>query len=181
MKLGIPTPLITEDRRILEQVVFPYFADDIKFYRILFVGCNYYTWHYKRIFGKKEYWTIEPNRNRAMFGSKRHIIGFMREIDQYFKEGSLDVIICNGVLGLGLNDPQEIEESFRKCFFCLREGGVLVIGWNDIKERVFLPLDKSKSLQQFQPFVFPPLGKSKYPTQTYKNHTFNFYVKPNKI
>ena len=178
MELGIPTPLLTEDRGILENVVLPYFADNGAFNRILFVGCNYYTWHYKRIFRNKEYWTIEPQILRAMFGAKRHVVGFMRQIDQYFDEGSLDVIICNGVVGVGLNDPREIEESFRKCFFCLREGGVLVIGWDDTKERVFLPFEKCASLKQFQPFVFSPLGKSQYTTHTQYRHTFTFYVKP---
>lgn len=177
MKLGIPTPLRTEDRRILEQVVLPYFAEDSAFHRILFVGCDYYTWHYERIFCVKEYWTIEPKKLNAMFGANRHIVGYMRQIDQYFEKSGLDLIICNGVLGFGLNDPQEIEDSFRKCFLCLREGGVLVIGWDDVKERVFLPLDKWKSLRQFHPFVFPPFGTFKYSTQTQNRHTFSFCIK----
>ena len=50
-----------------------------------------------------------------MFGAKRHIIGYLRQIGEYFEENSLDAIICNGVLGFGLNDPQEIENSFGKC------------------------------------------------------------------
>jgi hypothetical protein len=179
MKLGIPTPLRTKDRRILEQLVFPYFVKDIHFHRILFVGCDYYTWHYRKIFQTKEYWTIEPRAIMSVFGAKRHIIGYLRQIDEHFEKDSLNVIICNGVLGYGLDDPQEIENSLGKCFFCLREGGILVLGW-DIKENLFLPLDKYKSLQQFHPFVFPTLGTSKYPTGTNNHHTFSFYIKPKR-
>lgn len=178
MKMGIPTPLRNDDRRILERIILPYFAENSAFYRILFIGCAWYTWHYKRIFYGKEYWTIEPTRIRAVFGAERHIVGYMLQIDQYFKKSRLDLIICNGVLGFGLNNPQEIEDSFRKCFLCLREGGVLVVGWDDIKERAVLPLEKCRSLQQFHHFVFPSLGTSEYLTETQWRHTFNFYIKP---
>lgn len=180
MKLGIPTPLRTEGRQILEQVVLPYFVEDSSFHRILFVGCEYYTWHYQKIFQTKEYWTIEPNVKRAKFGAKRHIIGYLRQIGEYFEENSLDSIICIGVLGFGLNDPQEIENSFGKCFFCLREGGILVLGWNDFESWSFLPPDKYRSLQQFHPFMFPPLKTSKYSIQNYMHTTFSFYIKPTR-
>lgn len=179
MKINIPTPIRSEDRDILEQVILPYFAHDQNFCRILFVGTAKYTWHYRKIFSDKEYWTIEPRLLNAIYGSKKHIIGYLDYIDRYFEKGSLDLIICNGVLGYGLNDPQEIESTFKKCFFCLRKGGVLIIGWNNRKEWSFLPLGKYNSLQQFQPFTFPPLGKHTYPTFTENCHTFSFYVKPN--
>jgi hypothetical protein len=177
MKSGIPTPLRSEDRRILEQFILPYFAENGSFYRILFVGCEYYTWHYRKIFETKEYWTIEPRTNKAIFGAERHIIGYMGQVDTYFEKGSLDAIICNGVLGWGLNNPEETEDSFEKCFSCLREGGILVLGWNDLKGLLFPRPPSIRSLQQFRPFVFPPLGTSEYQTNTY-GHTYNFYIKP---
>lgn len=179
MKIGIPTPIRSEDRRVLEQVILPFFANDHNFCRILFVGTAKYTWHYRKIFSEKEYWTIEPRLLNAMYGAKRHIIGCLDDIDRYFRKNSIDLIICNGVLGYGLNEPEDIESSFKKCFLCLRGGGVLVIGWNDRKKWSFLPLEKYQSLQKFQPLIFPPVGRHEFPTVTENLHTFRFYSKPN--
>jgi SAM-dependent methyltransferase len=179
MQIGIPMPIHSEDRKILEQVILPYFAGDDKFFRILFVGTEKYTWQYKKIFAKKEYWTIEPRLWSAIYGARRHIVGYLDDIDRYFEKNSLDLIICNGVLGYGLDDPREIESSFKKCYLCLRNGGILVLGWNNRKEWLFLPLEKYESLRRFQPLIFPPLGTCKYQTGTENNHTFSFYYKPN--
>jgi SAM-dependent methyltransferase len=179
MKIGVPLPILTEDRRILEQIILPYFAKDPNICRILFVGTAKYTWHYRKLFAEKEYWTIEPRLLNAPYGAKRHIIGYLDHIDRYFERNSLDLIICNGVLGYGLNEPEEIDSSFKKCYLCLREGGVLVIGWNNRKEFSFLPLEKIKSLQRFQPLIFPPLSKQTYPMFTENPHVFSFYYKPN--
>jgi hypothetical protein len=180
MKMGIPTALETEDRRILEDVILPYFAQNKAFSRILFIGCAVYTWHYKRIFTHKEYWTMEPNSFRAMFGAKKHIIAYMGQINQYFAEGTLDVIVCNGVIGHGLNNPTAIEDSIKKSYDCLSEGGVLVIGWNDLKQFVFLPIEECKNLQLFQPYIFPPLGTAEYLANPKWRHIYNFYIKPHK-
>ena len=179
MKIGIPTPILTEDRRVLEKLILPYFANDKNFYRILFVSVAKYTWHYKRIFSEKEYWTIEPRLSNAIYCAKRHIIGYLDHIDRYFAENSLDLIICNGVIGYGLNDPKDIESSFMKCYFCLRRAGVLVVGWNNRKDWPFRPLEKYNSIQRFHPLIFPPLGKSTYSTSTENCHTFSFYIKLN--
>jgi SAM-dependent methyltransferase len=178
MKLDIPTPIKSEDRRILEHIILPYFSKDDKIARILFVGTEKYTWHYKKIFSKKQYWTIEPRARNRVYGSKRHIIGYLDQIDRYFENNSFDLIICNGVLGYGLNEPKEIESSFEKCYRCLKDNGILVIGWNDIKKWSFLPLEKYKSLQKFEPFYFRPLKSSKYQSKTSNFHTYSFYYKP---
>ena len=179
MKMDIPLPICTRDREILEKIIMPYFAKNQDYCRVLFVGTAKYTWHYRKIFSEKEYWTIEPRILDAVYGSKKHIIGYLDYIDRYFEENSLDLIICNGVLGYGLNDPDEIESTFNKCYLCLREGGVLVVGWNNRKEFSFLPLEKYKSLQKFQPFTFTPLGKHTFPILSENPHTFSFFSKPN--
>jgi hypothetical protein len=98
MCLGFPTPILTEDRRILEKLILTYFAEEDTINHILFIGCEYYTWHYKKIFSRKDYWTIDPLAEKARFGAKNHIIGYLDEIDKYFERGSLDLIIFNRVL-----------------------------------------------------------------------------------
>jgi hypothetical protein len=177
MKLDHPTPINTQDRQVLEQLILPFFAKNSKYNQILFVGTEKYTWHYKKIFREKEYWTIEPRFLNKLYGAKQHIIGYLDQIDRYFSKNTLDVIICNGVLGYGLNDPKEIESSFEKCYRCLKENGILVIGWNNIKEWSFLPLEKYKSIQKFEHFYFEPLKTSKYETKTPNCHTYSFYIK----
>ena len=42
-RLGLSTPLNTEDRRVIEQTIFPYYHADTSFKTVLFVGCNTYT------------------------------------------------------------------------------------------------------------------------------------------
>jgi hypothetical protein len=41
--LGLPVPLETEDRRVLEQVIFRHFLRLPNTHHILFVGCDWYT------------------------------------------------------------------------------------------------------------------------------------------
>src|ERR1700756_174591 len=48
--LGLPVPMHTEDRRVLEQVIFPHFLALPGVDRVLFVGCDWYTKHYERAF-----------------------------------------------------------------------------------------------------------------------------------
>jgi len=91
------------------------------------------------------------------------------------------LILCNGVFGWGLDEKCDVEQAFQACFECLRGGGVLVIGWDDIEERRPFPLEQCVSLRQFEPFVFPAFGVARYVTQTPYRHTFDFYRKPQRL
>jgi hypothetical protein len=175
-RFGLETPLKTDDRHILEQVIIPYFVRP-EFSRILFVGCDYYTSHYNRLFAGKEYWTLEKDPARSKYGASRHVTDVLKNVSRHFAPGYFDVILCNGVLGWGLFDREEIEESFEGCFVCLREGGVLLLGWNDTSEKLPFPLEESRSLGRFRPFPFPPLGTPRHLTQNPNRHTFSFFVK----
>jgi SAM-dependent methyltransferase len=178
MSIGLPSPVQTECRKTLECTILPYFSENDAFRRILFVGCATYTWHYKRLFTKKEYWTIDPVTRRAVFGAKKHIVGTLRQMTQYVGKEYFDLIICNGILGFGLDNLQDVEASFKTCHYCLRPGGILIVGWNDIPERAPRKLEEYKILRNFQPYVFSPLGTTKYLTKTKWRHTYNFYIKP---
>ncbi len=39
----MPKFLLTDDRRVLETIIFPYFCQRNEFYKILFVGCEWFT------------------------------------------------------------------------------------------------------------------------------------------
>jgi SAM-dependent methyltransferase len=176
---GVDSYLENEDRRVLEQVIFPYFLHDDTYNDVLFVGCSWCTKSYnKRFEEKKNYWTIDMWPWKRRYGAKQHIVDELQSLGKHFKRGALDLILCNGVFGWGLDAKADVEKAFHACFDSLREGGVLVVGWDDVEEQRPFPLEECRSLRAFRPFAFPPLGTAEYLTDTPDRHTYTFYVKP---
>ena len=175
---GVESYLKNEDRRVLEQIIFPYFLSEDTYERVLFVGCHWYTKGYNERFEKtKNYWTIEIAPSRKRYGTKQHIVDGLQHLSKYFEPGALDLILCNGVFGWGLDGKADVEQAFLACRYCLRKGGVLVLGWDDIEERRPFPLEECQSLRALKRFVFPPLGTAEYRTDTPYRHTYTFYIK----
>ena len=73
MRMGLGVALQTTDRHVLEKTIFPYFAARSDCRRILFVGCEWYTKHYEKIFVNQEYWTIEIDPQLKEYGAKNHV------------------------------------------------------------------------------------------------------------
>lgn len=176
---GLHTALSTPDRLVLDGVILPPLAANPKFRRVIFVGCDWYTQHYEKVFARRDYWTIEVNPARAGFGAAQHLIAPLAEIDQRFPPASVDLIICNGVLGWGLNDPADIDASLSACARALRPGGILVLGWNDIPEKRTVALDSIPSLAAFRRFYLA--GQTEFPTETYNRHTFSLYERTGPV
>ena len=172
---GLKTALRTPDRKVLDTVILPPLIQDPLCRRVVFVGCDWYTRHYEDMFSTQDYWTIEVDPARARFGARQHVVGPMTEIGDRFAPGSVDLVVCNGVIGWGLNDPDEVEASLRACARALRPGGVLLIGWNDIPEKRVIDLGSLAALREFHPF--PVAGRSVFETATYNRHTFSLYQK----
>ena len=172
---GLHTALQTPDRRVLDRVILPPLIQDPACRRVIFVGCDWYTRHYEEMFAGRDYWTIEVDPARARFGARQHLVGPMVEISERFAPGSVDLVICNGVIGWGLNDPAEIDASLRACARALRRGGVLLLGWNDIPEKRVVDLDSIPALRGYQPFSV--VGRSVFETETYNRHTFTLFQK----
>jgi SAM-dependent methyltransferase len=177
---GLDLHLNYVDRYVLEDTIIPYFVAQKEFYKILFIGSDWYTKPYRKYFRKKEYWTIEIDESKKKYGSKRHITDSLLNLNLYFESNYFDLIVYNGVFGYGINTREDTEASFKQCFQCLREGGILVFGWNDIPERRSFPvIEECQSLQKFEPYFFAPLSTSQYLTADDRlRHTFNFYIKP---
>ena len=175
---GVNLYQYADDRRVLERTILPFFAQQDHYSRILFVGCAWYTQHYERFFEGQEYWTLEPDSTRRKFGSKRHVIDTLENLPAHFTAGSLDVILCNGLLGWGLNEEPQVELAFNACVDCLRPGGVFVLGWNDVAIRRPCRPEDCASLRRMQPFYFPPLRTPRYLTRGASRHTYDFYLKP---
>jgi SAM-dependent methyltransferase len=175
---GLELSLPTEDRRVLERVVLPYLGGAAPFGRVLFVGCDWYTSDYERLFAGKEYWTLEKEPRRRKYGAARHVTDSLVNLAAHFPPGHFDAIVVNGVLGWGLDGRDEAEASLEACRVALRAGGVLVLGWNDVPEKRPLPPEESRSLARLEPWEFPPLGSARLATATANRHTFSFYSRP---
>jgi len=166
------------DRHLLEKVIIPYLVSQADLKRVLFVGCEWYTKPYESLFKQKEYWTIELDPDNAIYGARNHIVDRVQNLTRYFSNDYFDLIICNGIIGYGVNTLPDMEETFAQCFQCLRAKGILVVGWNDIPERNIPPFENCNSLNQFYSYIFPPISTSKYLTNTHYRHAYNFYIKP---
>ena len=166
------------DRRILNDVILPAILANLEYRRILFVGCAWYTRHYGEQFSERDFSTIDVDERVKKFGSQHHVVGSMTELSRHFGMGSLDVLICNGVLGFGLDTVDGAEQAFREAYLCLRPGGLLVIGWDDVDGFRPVHLDDLASIRCFVPHVFPPFTSWRYPTFSRLRHTFDFYLRP---
>ncbi len=126
-RLGITMRMRSHARTILEEKILPYYVSGKQFERILFVGCDPYTAHYEMLFGTKEYWTIDSDSKKRHFGSQRHIVDRIQNLQLHFTPGYFDAIICNGVYGWGLNTKDQCEAGFSACYHGLRKGGEFVL------------------------------------------------------
>jgi SAM-dependent methyltransferase len=176
--VGLPTPLDTTDRHVLEGVVFGYYLSLPSIRSVLFVGCDWYTRHYERVyFSSKNYWTIDPAASARKFGARRHVVATLEELDRHFPAGYFDLIICNGVYGYGLDSREQCERAFDQCYRSLDSNGHLVFGWDDIPQRRPVPLEEIRSLRRLGRFTFPPFGSWRYTTDTPYRHTYDFYCR----
>lgn len=176
--LHLPTPMYTEDRRVLERVIFSYYTQRPEVRSILFVGCQWYTRHYERtFFSGHDFWTIEPAEDARKHGARQHVIAPLERLDAFFPERYFDLIICNGVFGYGLDSPEQCEAAFDHCYTRLAEGGQFVLGWDDVPERRPLALESLDSLKRFKRIKLPPLGTERYLTDTSYRHIYEFFAR----
>jgi hypothetical protein len=123
------------DRRYLVSVIIP-FIYSRRPSRVLFVGCRSYTAHYPRLFARRgiEVWTIDVDPAAARWGARgRHITGDASALDTVADLPQVDCIVFNGILGFGIDDAQGARRSFLGFARVLREGSLLVIGWDTDK------------------------------------------------
>jgi SAM-dependent methyltransferase len=171
-------PLLTTDRLVLEQQLFPYYQSQSHIQDVLFVGCDADTAHYETTyFDHARFVTLEPDPANRKFGAAHHVEAPLESLVRHFPPESFDLIICNGVFGWGLNELQACEAAFGQCHTCLRRKGQLLVGWNDVPTRAQFPLERIRSLARFRRYEFPLLGTWRYRTDTAYRHVFDFYMK----
>ncbi len=171
---------LTHDRYLLENVIFPALHSRVDVRSILFVGCDTYTAHYPSMFADRAFITIDIDPAKAKYGAPRHIVDSAANVEAHFSPGTLDAVICNGVIGWGLDRPDEIDQAARQWFVSLRPGGILLVGWNDLPPWRPPALAEITGLRAFTPITLSPFPASVYPTLGAMRHVFNFYARPDR-
>jgi len=169
--------ILTTDRIVLEHQILKHYAANPSLQNILFVGCDADTAGYHEHFKGRRYVTLEPNADNRSFGATEHIVGTMENMGDHIPAGSLDLILCNGVFGWGLDEKENCEKAFSAAHVALKPGGQLLVGWNDVPRRCPFPLESINSLSRFRNYEFPLFGSHRYLTETVYRHVFDFYVK----
>lgn len=177
-RLGVDTYLDSDDRRVLEEEIIPWLRSLPSSNRVLFVGCEWFTRGYRKWFEADSYWTMDWDPRKRRYGAKLHLTDSMTNISKHFGAGSLDIVICNGVFGWGLNARDDVEGAFAAAADALRRGGLLLVGWNDLPTRRPFMLESIQSLQGLRPHVIEPLDTSRYMAAGPARHVFNLYMKP---
>jgi hypothetical protein len=71
----------SEDRSILECVIIPFYQLSQAHQTIVFVGTDWYTHGYTRMFSRKNYTTIDANPEQARYGGDQHIIDVVGNLE----------------------------------------------------------------------------------------------------
>lgn len=167
------------DRELLERIILPHLAGATDTDRVLFVGCDWYTKPYRRLFKNRSLWTLDVDPSKRCFGASAHVTDRLCNLRNHVPAGFFDAIVCNGVfMKTAIETYDEAEQSFLACFECLREGGWFVLGWNDTEELRPYPPSESAALARFSPEPFPNLGVAEILTPTEYRHTYNFFRRP---
>ena len=174
---GRPMHRRTRDRALLERHILPACARRSDVRRVLFVGCARYTQHYERIFSHAEYWTIDPLPKNRRWGARRHIRDRLERLDRHVAPGHFDLIVCNGVLGWGLNRREDAETAFAACHRALRTGGELILGWNEVFPHSAVRPETIGTLRRFARSAIHGLGGPAVRIDVPHRHVFEFYRK----
>jgi SAM-dependent methyltransferase len=122
------------DRAVLTEVVLPALRQEVGGADVLFVGVEWYTAGYDALFPDGNLVTVDIDERQQEHGSARHVIADVRELARHFDPGSFGAVVCNGVIGHGLDAPDDVDQALAAMARCLAPGGTLVVGWNDTDE-----------------------------------------------
>lgn len=115
-------------------------ADDV-----LYVGVRSYTTATLDNLVKNcvQVWTTDIEDEVAVFGNgDKHRTLDISEIDaDSFPVSSFEVIVLNGIIGHGVNEPAHIEKLGAALASVMPQGGLLISGWNTDKSPDPMTLD----------------------------------------
>ena len=168
--------LATPDRVFLEDVIVPGFLAGDEIRHVLDIGVAWYTRSYPRLFAGVDYWTIDVDPEKQRIAGPNHHTLSATHLTDKFEPGTFDLILCNGVIGWGLNDPKDVGKALDEIADVMRPGGWLVVGWNDMEGRRVPGLDDLLD-KRFSREVFPPVGADHFIPDTPYAHRFDFHMR----
>jgi len=175
--LGQAQRLRSPDRRLLERHILPAFALDSAVRRALFVGCAPYTRHYPRLLPAAESWTLDSDPRRRRFGARHHVTAALQDLRAQEMGGPFDLIVCNGVLGWGLNSADDASRAMWACHDALRTGGCLLLGWNDYFPRNRVKPEQIPALAALEHIGYGDM-EARIRVRSAVRHVFDLYRRP---
>jgi Methyltransferase domain len=168
------------DRLALTQTIFKALAHQTDLLgpgkRALWIGCQHYTAEYPALLeaGGAQVWTTDIDPSVARYGHpKRHVSADLGAIDQKFDAAFFDLVLCNGVLGWGVDTEAAQRAAYRAMAAIMKPGAVLLLGWNTHKLRD--PLVTGFFAPAFARFDMPGIGpRLVVPGAT---HVFDFFAR----
>lgn len=161
------------DRRYLHDAIIPLVAR--RGGRILFVGCQNYTWRYPALLQQHggECWTIDIDPEVARWGAPgRHVTCGIEDAPRHLPQASFNTVIVNGLFGFGVDTLDQQNAAVRAVGSLLKRGGWLIIGWDT---------DRSASPSSFTAMQasFQPAGLAGLPAEQRFDdsvHVYNTFV-----
>ena len=180
VKLGIEFPFKSPNRVFLETRVFQFINETYGGKQPrgngLFIGTDKRSWHYPAELDL-ELHTIAIEKKKAIYGNhKHHIVGSATELERYYDANFFDVVIGNGLIGFGMNAPEQCEQLLAGAASLLKDDGLFIIGFNDGPEFVSFKVKQASNYQLFDEFIPGHFGLTQS-TYEFGDHTFVFLKK----
>ncbi|WP_307219643.1 bifunctional 2-polyprenyl-6-hydroxyphenol methylase/3-demethylubiquinol 3-O-methyltransferase UbiG [Microbacterium sp. SORGH_AS_0888] len=166
--------LATPDRVVLEDVIIPGVLAAGEVDHVLDIGVAWYTRNYPRLFRGIDYWSVDVDPAEAEHRRAHHHTLSATKLTDVFAHDTFDLVLCNGVIGWGLNRPEQVALGLDACAAVLRPGGWLVVGWNDVPGHRVEGLEEMLAAR-FDHAELPVLGADHYLTDTHYRHRYDFF------
>ena len=147
--------------------------------KCLFIGLDKHNWHYPRLLAV-DFHSIDIDAERAVYASAGlHTVGDAAELTHHYGLNSFDVIIANGLIGFGIDTQPDVEWLFFQCHSVLKQGGLLVLGYNETGQRAPFAIDVEKDslFKEFTPDIANVQG-SRHRVDDAYHHVYVFARKP---
>ena len=147
------------DRAVLLEEVFPALGRTTALSsgsKVLWIGCRRYTKKYYALIEHQgaECWSIDVDPSMQRWGRPgRHIVGDILELPRLFPGHSFDAVLCNGILGWGVDTTADQLKAFGAMAAVLKPGGWLLNGWNT--DRISDPLKSGIADRWFEHVPLP--------------------------
>ena len=180
VRLGLEFPRKSRNRIFLENTIFQYINQCFGTLNprgaCLFIGTDKRAWHYPKKLDLVLH-TLDIEKKKAIYGNaQHHIVGSATELGRYYDPESFDVIIANGLIGFGMNLPEQCDQLLEGACALLKADGLLVLGYNDGPDFVNFKVKDSANYTLFaehEPNIPGLIGS----TFEFGNHTYVFLKK----